>query len=680
MLDTETLFLNAGYSFGGYGHFGNIIVPIWNPPSKRSSRMSPPGSNGPSSGGNAPSPASASTMAAPEIGYGAGIPKVWGKIRVKGNVFWARNPVPHQADFTFSGTGDGGPVNTYKWDFAVGLCEGPVLSIPKIYADGKELSNLTGIRKYLGTEDQAADARMQSVMGGDVPAYRGLCYLAVTWYGERLPAITADVIQSAGALVNEICRDVAAECGLIEDEDFEFGCADDSIRGYVRDGKQSGRAVLDPLQRYFFFDFAEIDGKLKAIPRNGPSVATVDADHMGARVVGTRDNQASPTAEIVRRQDIDLPYRVDVSYYDIDKTYDSAVQSATKHATEDVQGVDGLTAPVALTASEAQTVAEVDLRDQWDTRIAVSLRLLPRYVKYGPGSVIEAPINGQTVRLRVVRTDVGLFGPVALTCVTDSEATREQSGSGSGSETEDAPADEPIPTSFDAWSGTEIQDSHALSAGFYVVGTGATGWGGATVYYRPTGSSDWVRAGTVSSKGVFGTATDLADWASAAEDTTNTADLTCVSPGSLTTVTTAQRTAGLSRIRLGSEILSYLTATLQSGTTYEIASLLRGQRDTPTSHGSGEKFCLLNGAVTRISVADSLVGESLDVICVSPGETVGSQTPVTVTIAEPTSPYPTQESLQSSLLFPHVVASGDIETPEVLFENGDVIEEWTPAD
>ena len=130
--------------------------------------------------------------------YGANIPKVWGTLATFGNIFWVENNQLKETTTseTQGGKGGGGSeveTTTYSVTFALGLCQGPIDAVKRIWCSGKLIydagatdyegivaSNLAanGFRLYLGTEDQEPDWRMQAALGvANVPAYRGLAYI-----------------------------------------------------------------------------------------------------------------------------------------------------------------------------------------------------------------------------------------------------------------------------------------------------------------------------------------------------------------------------------------------------------------------------------------------------------------------------------------------------------------------
>jgi len=133
--------------------------------------------------------------------YGAFITRTYGNIDASGNVFWIENNTLKEVSTTESqgGKGGGGPETTtysYFGTFALGLCAcdiGETKQLGRIWIRGKlwydPFSSNAGAAAasteaaqfftfHNGADDQAVDVRMQATLGvGNVPAYRGLCYI-----------------------------------------------------------------------------------------------------------------------------------------------------------------------------------------------------------------------------------------------------------------------------------------------------------------------------------------------------------------------------------------------------------------------------------------------------------------------------------------------------------------------
>lgn len=152
--------------------------------------------------------------------YVGAVPIIKGTFRATGNLIWASD-LRETATETEVG-GKGGPAQThtaytYDVDCAIAICEGPMASVRRIWADSRLIydmsagANLTALmssgetarnfRFYLGTETQLPDPTMEAALGvGNVPAYRGVCYIVwqgfqVGDYGNRIPNFSFEVCE-----------------------------------------------------------------------------------------------------------------------------------------------------------------------------------------------------------------------------------------------------------------------------------------------------------------------------------------------------------------------------------------------------------------------------------------------------------------------------------------------------
>lgn len=126
--------------------------------------------------------------------YGAFIPRLYGTTAVTGNVIWIQGD--KLIERSVESDGKGGPVVTnfeYFATFAVGLCEGPIDGVRRIWIGGQlwydagsdDLATIIASNEvagnftlYTGTDTQLADPLIQADRGtANVPAYRGLAYI-----------------------------------------------------------------------------------------------------------------------------------------------------------------------------------------------------------------------------------------------------------------------------------------------------------------------------------------------------------------------------------------------------------------------------------------------------------------------------------------------------------------------
>lgn len=152
--------------------------------------------------------------------YGRFIPIVYGNAKLAGNVIWSSEIREVRKETRSGGGGKGGggggggtTVVTYSYycSWALGLCEGPVTSIRRIWFDADLVYEQTNsgatwhpdvkekMTFYPGTDLQAGDPLMQGFLGlANVPAYRGLCYLVfndvlLEKWANRIPNVTVEL-------------------------------------------------------------------------------------------------------------------------------------------------------------------------------------------------------------------------------------------------------------------------------------------------------------------------------------------------------------------------------------------------------------------------------------------------------------------------------------------------------
>ena len=132
---------------------------------------------------------------------GAPMPRVYGRVRLGGQVIWASRLKEH---VTEEKAGKGGPKSrnySYTISFAIGLCEGEIRGVDRLWVNGAPLQT-SGLvmRIYTGTDDQLPDPVIAAIDGPDAPAFRGTAYMVfedfpLDDYGARLPQMNAEVIR-----------------------------------------------------------------------------------------------------------------------------------------------------------------------------------------------------------------------------------------------------------------------------------------------------------------------------------------------------------------------------------------------------------------------------------------------------------------------------------------------------
>ena len=140
---------------------------------------------------------------------GTAITRLYGTMRIGGTLIWATRFEESVQDERQGGKASGPRVETFRYaaNLAVGICEGPIAGVRRVWADGRELDLTTvEMRLHTGGEGQAPDPLIEAKQGaGKAPAYRGLAYavferLPLGPYGNRIPVIQFEAIRPVGRL------------------------------------------------------------------------------------------------------------------------------------------------------------------------------------------------------------------------------------------------------------------------------------------------------------------------------------------------------------------------------------------------------------------------------------------------------------------------------------------------
>jgi len=136
---------------------------------------------------------------------GAPMPRVFGRIRIAGQVIWASQFRESVSETSQGGGGKGGDAKvrnySYSISFAIGLCEGEISSVERLWANGQSLQKGDyNCRIYTGSETQNVDPIIELIEGASAPAFRGTAYIVfedfpLDDFGGRLPQINAEILR-----------------------------------------------------------------------------------------------------------------------------------------------------------------------------------------------------------------------------------------------------------------------------------------------------------------------------------------------------------------------------------------------------------------------------------------------------------------------------------------------------
>jgi len=329
--------------------------------------------------------------------YGNIIPRIWGAYRLPGNIIWSANPQGQTRSF------------------AIAICRGPILAIRKIWANNKLIYHVgpgandntisasnrlsQQMTAYFGTETQEPNLLMS--LGAITPAYRGIVYIVfqnlnLERWDNRIPNFNFEVIQKgqdSGAgyspipvNVSEIISDLCLEAGYTHD-DFDVTDVHGVVNGFCTTGK-SFMDDISSICKIAGISWRQYGKKLVFFPQNQTNIIVIPRQDIGV------EEGENETIKIIMTNKNQLPTVIDIEYFDINKGYLTAVQSATR-SIDQYENRLTMHTQIATDANVARTMAYRILMQIWNSACEYRFKLGPKWLHLVPGDVLDiTTLNG----------------------------------------------------------------------------------------------------------------------------------------------------------------------------------------------------------------------------------------------------------------------------------------------
>lgn len=426
---------------------------------------------------------------------------------------------------------------------------------------------------------------------------------------------------AAGIPLQTIVADICRRSDVPLESVNTTGLGSTVVHGYMIGRQASGRSALEPLMAVYNFYAVESDGILKFRYNSETAAGAIDPDHLGAAGEGT---QVSSLLEELRRQEVELPRRVTLTYADAALMYQANSQSMSRKANV-VKAIaeHGVNVPVALSALEAKQVVDRMLRQAWVHRTTYSLLLPPQYIRYDAGDVLEVPLGGNLYRLRIDDMSYGANGALEVEASAVKQITYT---AGPATFVGSTPVNRPAPVVDYIFEATNVlmfdgpllrmEDDHP---GIYIAARGeTTSWPGA-VAYRSSDDASYSRVATLTQPAPLGVLlAPLASQPSTLVDRVSTVTIRLPSFVTLASCTEEEMLNGTNPMLIGDELIYFSEAT-QTGAsggnrTWELNTLLRGMAGTEwaSTHSSGDRVLLLATDGSILDIPTELASLGLD--------------------------------------------------------------------
>ncbi len=557
--------------------------------------------------------------------YGEPLPRLYGRMRVAGNLVWTAGIRETQ---TRAGGGKRGPATnsyTYSASFAVVVAARAIERVERIWADGKLLRAADGtliypatIRTYRGDEAQGPDPLIAAAEGvGAAPAYRGRAYivfedLPLADYGNRIPNLTFEVVaDEADIAVGAVAADIAG---------VTVSDAGPALLGFAAGRAGSIRQTMTQLAEIADLVLRDSDAGLVLGPAATATVIATDA-------LGASEAAHQPAWHATRADDGSVPDALVVGFSDPVRDFQPGQQRAVRRTP--VLRSEAHDLPVALTAAGAKQLAATMLRRTLARRSTGQFATSWRHAALRPGDTVR--VDGDPDPWRVSRV-------VVTGAVIECEVVRIASAAGSAPLSADPgrgydPGDAPNGPTVLHVLDLPALDGVATAPRLVLAAAGpSAGWRRADVIVSRDAGHSYATLATIAGAATIGQAAGvLADGVTDRWDRVSTVEVELLTDAmTLDSASEAAVLAGANLALLGDELIQFAKAEAIAARRFRLSTLLRARRGTAGAGGhiSGERFALLDDRVTAVDLPVDAIGATLVIKAVGAGEDPVSIAPI----------------------------------------------------
>ncbi len=605
--------------------------------------------------------------------YGNAICRYYGpKNRAGANMIWSsgfRLVQNKSLKFLAGKGGSAAQAQTYVADIAMAVGGGPLQSswCKKIWANGTVIFDATAgtgqptpdangvvtwdvsfltfqdfdtIVVYPGNFTQLPDPTSEAHLGaGNVPGYRGTAYvlingLKLTTFGNAIPTLNILVQQAETTTLAEIVIDICGRAGL-DTNTISTSALTHSVDGYTVAAQTDCATALQPLALCYNFDFAEVAGGLRCVPRGEGAYATIESAAMAGHPYGESQPDAFAWP---RGPETQTPRSAVLTFKDPARDLNDNTQSA-KRVTGSAQSDLSNNVTITLSSDDARKICDRMLWEAQIGRQAFSAPMTDRMVFLECGRVfaIESPAGHENVRItRVAR---GVNGVIEIEGKRDYSALYFSSAPGADSTMQAnplaiaGPVNAPLfiepPSTFPGITGPTL--FIAVSGGDGVIANDA--WTGCSVF-ASTDNANFTLIGSVVQPSLMGKLTNnLPGFGGSNPQTIVPLDIDTRESGQEpATISAYDAEVATAPYWLNGEFLTAETSTGLGGGVYQLENLWRGLYGTGRgSHSIGDPICRIDHATFRFPLPVAYIGATVYFKFVSNGESLATVTTYTHT-------------------------------------------------
>lgn len=466
---------------------------------------------------------------------------------------------------------------------------------------------------YRGTSDQLPDPTIEADKGvGNVPAWPFRCYVVITndelGRSGRTYNYTFELSQKdGGALLVDVVTALCTAAGLaghINTTDLPEGNVNMSLVSV-----ESLRAPLEQLAQIFRFYTVASGTILKFRKRgSGPVVATIPADALDAG----ENHHGDAGVKITRRQQLDMPTQLSLTYVDKEQNYQQSVQRAQRYLpTDAIENARAINTSLVVEKNRARQTVQELLQDAWLQRQPLQTTLSRTYAYLEPGDRIVISARGLSYGIVLNEVAYGQPGLLEMQASADTAWIVDAPGATGGGEPIPHP---PLPDTENTLVyllNLPAGDASDTTPRYHAAFDGLqTPWPGAALWRSIDGEASYQQLTSTTLEAWTGIVADAMADADAHVLDVHTVITVILDQGTLTSISDAALYEHGNLSSLGNEIFCFGVAELVAPGTYELSRFLRGRRGTEWATGThvdDERLFILDAAIRKVDMLS--VGE-----------------------------------------------------------------------
>jgi hypothetical protein len=472
-----------------------------------------------------------------------------------------------------------------------------------------DAENIEEIIKYTGSSTQNPDSTIEGHEGaGDVPGFRGIAYivfddLQLAQWGNRMPNFSFLVeFAESSDTVPVVLAALLERAGLVSADYDVTGVTADLMTGLSTHGPYPVISIIQSLMFIYGIEARDENGKLVFFDRDTLDTVTVPAEDFCAHSPGSDVPRPFAISDMCG---IDLPRQVDIAFSEAAIDYQQGSQSILKiNAPGSTAHTLRMVLPFTLTAEQAREIAKRELWTAWGERQKVSLFLPPSYMHLQVFDIIGLTYDGVDYEFLVREINIGHNHMLEVRGVVYHSQVYDQSTVAEAPDTYEVNLYTPPSLLLALMDVAPLRSEDEDVPGFYsavVCPDVRPPWPGGELWQAWADRRFPNKVVNLEVEAIMGEAKTPSVGTASGNDiwdieSTFTVELF---EGSLESDDEENVLNGSNRMMIGGEVIAFQTATLISGKTYELTTLLRGLRNTEyfiNLHEIYESVVLLSGS------------------------------------------------------------------------------------